>query len=489
MNQKSSTQLFFFLHLILVSAIASTMCRGAPLRIDCDGNNSPTQSGWHSIRSSDTELGTPWSKAFPGGITVAISQVDSEGNSGEQTVGGGEGDMWRDNVVGFFDLQVDVGGLTPLTTYPIAVWSFDALGIDDPTFGSETTWNGNRLLSADTDPASLRDHVTVFCIQSDASGELTFDGESNAGSFAVLLHGFEIGDPAGSTDRDGDGLCERAEALLGSDPLNIDSDFDLVSDGLEVEWGSDPTDQYSLPPWQEPRPVSGGADFVTVSYTTNVFSPAAFMTVEFDAYEGAFWTWKGVSGVVADFLPAGEVIVIPPAELQDGQDPRIALSTIWDCVESNCYFDQHPTLRRGEHRVFRLAPVSDRFDLWSRMITPNPDPGDDPELDGLPALLEYAFGLCPSIYDNFPVEPLTGRMGIPTVVDSDDGLELAYVRRRGSSGIDYIPQYSTDLTEWLPIEDPETTELINPSWDLVRVPIAPPAGARSVFTRVTIQFQ
>ena len=43
-------------------------------------------------------------------------------------------------------------------------------------------------------------------------------------------------------DRDGDGLSDRAEQKLGTDPDNPDTDGDGLSDGEEVALGTDPND-------------------------------------------------------------------------------------------------------------------------------------------------------------------------------------------------------------------------------------------------------
>ncbi|MDR1152895.1 MAG: hypothetical protein LBK72_10585, partial [Bifidobacteriaceae bacterium] len=41
-------------------------------------------------------------------------------------------------------------------------------------------------------------------------------------------------------DSDDDGLSDGAEIELGTDPLDADSDDDGLSDGAEVELGTDP---------------------------------------------------------------------------------------------------------------------------------------------------------------------------------------------------------------------------------------------------------
>ncbi|MGQ9592469.1 MAG: hypothetical protein ACUVYA_19485, partial [Planctomycetota bacterium] len=67
------------------------------------------------------------------------------------------------------------------------------------------------------------------------------DGDGMPDSFE-LAHGFEMGDPSdGDADSDGDGLTNRREFELGTDPRNRDTDGDLLDDGLEVlVWGTMP---------------------------------------------------------------------------------------------------------------------------------------------------------------------------------------------------------------------------------------------------------
>ncbi|HHO50715.1 MAG TPA: hypothetical protein ENK18_07520 [Deltaproteobacteria bacterium] len=43
-----------------------------------------------------------------------------------------------------------------------------------------------------------------------------------------------------SPDSDGDGLTDREEADLGTDPLSTDTDSDGIDDGTELTWGTDP---------------------------------------------------------------------------------------------------------------------------------------------------------------------------------------------------------------------------------------------------------
>ena len=65
-------------------------------------------------------------------------------------------------------------------------------------------------------------------------------------SASVLLWTVGFVPPAAArprmVDRDGDGLSDRAEHKLGTDPDNPDTDGDGLSDGEEVALGTDPND-------------------------------------------------------------------------------------------------------------------------------------------------------------------------------------------------------------------------------------------------------
>jgi hypothetical protein len=65
-------------------------------------------------------------------------------------------------------------------------------------------------------------------------------------SASVLLWTVGFVPPAAArpalVDRDGDGLSDRAEQKLGTDPDNPDTDGDGLSDGEEVALGTDPDD-------------------------------------------------------------------------------------------------------------------------------------------------------------------------------------------------------------------------------------------------------
>ena len=86
-------------------------------------------------------------------------------------------------------------------------------------------------------------------------------------SASVVLWGVGFVPPAAArpplVDRDGDGLSDRAEQKLGTDPDNPDTDGDGLSDGEEVALGTDPndpdTDHDGIDDADDPDPLDEGA--------------------------------------------------------------------------------------------------------------------------------------------------------------------------------------------------------------------------------------
>jgi uncharacterized delta-60 repeat protein len=70
----------------------------------------------------------------------------------------------------------------------------------------------------------------------------------------------------------------------------------------------------------------------------------------------------------------------------------------------------------------------------------------DPDADGIPNVVEFAFNLDPKV---------AARSGLPTAAvqmntaDGKDYLVLTYHRRRGNSGINFVVEVSNDLAQWL----------------------------------------
>jgi hypothetical protein len=104
-------------------------------------------------------------------------------------------------------------------------------------------------------------------------------------------------------------------------------------------------------------------------------------------------------------------------------------------------------------------------------------PDADPERDGLPNLLEFAFNLPPWAPDLHQVTPGTGVDGLPRItviqVGGQPRLRFEYVRRR-NGGITYLPQASDGMAaagpgSWDSLTGIPVISVINAEWDRVVV--------------------
>ncbi len=128
-------------------------------------------------------------------------------------------------------------------------------------------------------------------------------------------------------------------------------------------------------------------------------------------------------------------------------------------------------------------------------------PEADPDKDGIPNLLEYAFNLDPKVSGRQVVEAGTGTSGLPAVTleEAEEGddekprLRIEFLRRRNSQ-LSYIPEFTSDLSspsaweaaggvpEVTPVDDDDEWERV-----IVKdeIPAAGPASKR--FARVRVE--
>jgi len=147
--------------------------------------------------------------------------------------------------------------------------------------------------------------------------------------------------------------------------------------------------------------------------------------------------------------------------------------------------------------ILSIAPEAgslalETFSAWqhlyftpAQIATPaTTGPMADFDGDGICNLLEFALNLDPTFNERAIMEPNTGLRGLPLVrlenIAGNDRLTMEFVRRTGDSGanLTYIPEFSSDLTAWQPVEPPPGTA-INPRWERVKVADSPPPGETS----------
>jgi hypothetical protein len=129
--------------------------------------------------------------------------------------------------------------------------------------------------------------------------------------------------------------------------------------------------------------------------------------------------------------------------------------------------------------------VTDTFASWSsRFFTPTElsnsqisGPTADPDADGVPNLLEFAFNLQPRIANRSVLIAGAGTTGLPLIrletINNQKVLTIEFVRRRaaGSPGITYHAEFNSDLTNpsgWSETGATTITQ-IDDTWERVKV--------------------
>ncbi|MCX6599192.1 MAG: Ig-like domain-containing protein [Acidobacteria bacterium] len=121
-----------------------------------------------------------------------------------------------------------------------------------------------QIASADTDGDGIPDDYEIANglnpnSPNDANEDPDRDGLTNRQEF-------NLGTNPRNADTDGDGLKDGEEAQRGTNPLLADTDGDLVPDGLELQMGTNPLDRLSV-------------DLVRATKSVRLFPPAFTLTV------------------------------------------------------------------------------------------------------------------------------------------------------------------------------------------------------------------
>ncbi len=154
----------------------------------------------------------------------------------------------------------------------------------------------------------------------------------------------------------------------------------------------------------------------------------------------------------------------------------------------------------GEH-AFDTLPAED-FDAWAHAyFTPAQladntvaGPGADPDGDGVPNLLEFAFNLDPTYAEPATMTAGTGLRGLPLVRLEDIAgvgprLTVEFVRRTADSGagLTYTTQFASGLDPaaggWQ-VGETENVTAINERWE--RVKVTDPTAGSARFARVLV---
>ncbi len=175
------------------------------------------------------------------------------------------------------------------------------------------------------------------------------------------------------------------------------------------------------------------------------------------------------------WLPMGEVEPPPASEVEFGIE--VAVSDRWIAAGS-----LGSTLgATGLAQRVRILPRQG-YEEWmdARQIAVRRAPEDDPDADGLPNVLEYAFNLRPAVADAAPAawseaEP----SGLPTLTGatSENGSFMTFVRPKDDPFVTVLVESSDDLAAWR--EETGAVEVLGAGdfHELVRLPLAA-EGAR-----------
>ncbi|MCE9622514.1 MAG: thrombospondin type 3 repeat-containing protein [Actinomycetia bacterium] len=222
---------------------------------------------------------------------------------------------------------------TPISSLgdPLHSWSVDGSRVQNLSSGNHTevntlTWHLTRLPDQDVDgvPDADDDCPGTFdpeqlCIDTDGDG---FDDVDDNCTFLFNDQANSDNDPYGDacdSDDDNDGLTDEYELSIATDPTNVDSDGDGLSDGTEVNGvpPSDPND-----PNDPPRAgCVSGADYrftgATVRAELDLLGPFDPDFFEFSTT----MKWCVVNGLVyADGAPSNLSLVTMNTFLATGLD-------------------------------------------------------------------------------------------------------------------------------------------------------------------------
>jgi len=257
--------------------------------------------------------------------------------------------------------------------------------------------------------------------------------------------------------------------------------------------------------WKGFQAMLGGGSRTTAASSSNISS----LRISFDASEKVLRCYYDING------PAGGHAWFPFASYgidgdggatgneswgMSGSDLfQVSLSGFSDTtrvVASTIYFD--------DFRIRVEEPSTDTlYEAWKREYfgdpaSPNAADAEDLDRDGIPNLLEYAFGLNPVVPDPAVMAPgaLTPG-GLPSITAVGTGqsrlLALEYFRRKASTepAITYEPQFSDNLSAagpgaWQAATGTETVTSIDDEWERVVIIDGGTPGKASRFGRVNV---
>ncbi|BCX49499.1 fibronectin type III domain-containing protein [Haloferula helveola] len=120
--------------------------------------------------------------------------------------------------------------------------------------------------------------------------------------------------------------------------------------------------------------------------------------------------------------------------------------------------------------------VLSAYQQWA--IAAGVDPSEatllaDEDGDGVVKLLEFAFGLDPAVADYRIDDGLIPPSGFPRVELTESGpggrLQMVFLRRRGQSGLTYVPEFGNGLSGFEVATGPPSVDIVDADWERVTV--------------------
>jgi arylsulfatase A-like enzyme len=171
-----------------------------------------------------------------------------------------------------------------------------------------------------------------------------------------------------------------------------------------------------------------------------------------------------------------------------GTDPSALLNFILGANSQEVTIDQIALLEQSSLVREVYAAGDDWTSDW---------PNVDADSDGLSRFIEYASNLSYTVPDNQALSPGSGSAGLPVAYlsasDENGRVSLEFIRRRGASDIDYIVEFSGDLTQLWTQADQSYEASVTPINDAYERVIyedsETPATAEQRFGRMRIQYK
>lgn len=224
--------------------------------------NLPAGSAGSAVVSTASYSGTYRTFANRGGTDTWVGfllrrDAQVNGDAGVM-IGSGSGTFFT--IAGSGGVRIGTSGFQSSLTIGLA--TFGAFTLNDPVAGNQQAGRTRLILMhfdySDASSATVRVYLDPDLTQPLGSPNQTvnfvlptLDRIAFSGSAPFTVDEVRVGDlyqdVIGNNDPDGDGLTTEQEALLGTNPLSIDSDGDGFNDATENLNGSNPLSAASMP--------------------------------------------------------------------------------------------------------------------------------------------------------------------------------------------------------------------------------------------------